>query len=313
MKRGFWHILIVAFCCSFFAGGISYATDEEGCLICHRYPGLVKREKGEAEFKALHIDEKIYLASKHGKFSCRKCHTKIYSIPHTGQTGVDCTTECHRSEKDQKLIKDFKLADFHKNEQSYIVTMNDNDSCRVCHPIYPHEQDKIVRAVLNMHTGFMACEVCHIKKLQYSNITYGWKDTMDVKFHGNPFGSCYNPKTGETQPSGDIISRIVPFTTDKNGKKLLMNTWDTEEAKKFNAARIAAPEEKSAALARFHRDIDKKEVSVACEECHSSSSILDFRELGFDEGKAETLITIDIKGLITKYKTFYMPKLFGVD
>jgi hypothetical protein len=311
MKKFFWHILIIIFCCSFFPGGISFATDEEGCLICHRYPGLVKREKGEVGFKALHIDEKAYLASKHGKVSCRKCHTKIYSIPHTGQTGVDCTTECHKSEKDRKLVKDFKLSDFHKYEQSYIVRMNDNDSCRACHPLYPHEQDKIVRAVLNMHTGFMACEVCHIKKLQYRNITYGWKDTTDVKFHGSSFGSYYNPKTGKAQKSGDIISRIVPFSTDKNGKTLLMNTWDTEEAKKFNIAKITSPVERNAALAHFHKDIDKKEVSVACEGCHSSNSILDFQALGFDEGKAENLKTIDIKGLITKYKTFYMPKIFG--
>jgi hypothetical protein len=313
MKKFFGHILIILFSCSFFDGTVSFATDEEGCLICHRYPGLVTQEKGGVAFKALHIDEKIYLASKHGKFSCRKCHTKIYSIPHTGQTEVDCTTECHRSKKDEKLIKAFNLADFHKSEQSYIVELKDNDSCRVCHPQYPHGQDKVVRALLNMHTGFMACEVCHIKKSQYNNITYGWKDTTDVKFSGSPFGSYYNPKTGKAQSSGDVISRIVPFTTDKNGERLLMNTWDTEEAKKFSADKTFTPEEKKAALARFHADIDKKEVSVACESCHSANSILNFHELGFDEEKAENLITMDIKGLITKYKTFYMPKLFGGD
>ncbi|KKL21084.1 hypothetical protein LCGC14_2449020, partial [marine sediment metagenome] len=29
-------------------------------------------------------------------------------------------------------------------------------------------------------------------------------------------------------------------------------------------------------------DIVKKEISVACDECHSTNSILDFNKLGFD-------------------------------
>jgi hypothetical protein len=310
MRRFFRHILVILLYLCLFTGGISFATDEDGCLICHRYPGLVKRESNEKTFKALDIDEKIFYTSKHGNLSCRKCHTKIYSIPHTGQLEVDCTTECHKTAKDRKLINDVKLSDFHKNEQSYIQSMNDIDSCRVCHPLYPHEQDKIVRALLNMHTGFMACEVCHMKKSS-NNITYGWKDAKDVKFHGKPFGSYYNPQTGKTQQADDVISRIVPYATEGNGKSLLMNTWDTDGAKKYIAAKVTKPEDQKEAFAYYHRDIEKKEVSVACEECHSSNGILSFQTLGFDNEKAESLMNIDIKGLLSKYKTFYMPRLFG--
>jgi hypothetical protein len=71
------------------------------------------------------------------------------------------------------------------------------------------------------------------------------------------------------------------------------------------------PDEREKELAYFHKDIEKKEISVACNECHSVNGILDFNKLGFDEKKTKDLIYLNIKGLVTKYKTFYFPNLFG--
>ncbi len=59
----------------------------------------------------------------------------------------------------------------------------------------------------------------------------------------------------------------------------------------------------------FHKDIAKKGISVACEECHSDNSILDFKKLGFNEFKTRELININLKGLVSKYKTFYLPQM----
>jgi DNA-directed RNA polymerase alpha subunit len=103
----------------------------------------------------------------------------------------------------------------------------------------------------------------------------------------------------------------VPYTAEEYEKKFLMDTWNTGAAEKFMDDKGAKQEEQKETLAYFHRDIEKKEVSVACEECHSSNGILNFQELGFDKEKDEILRSIDIKGLVTKYKTFYMPSLFG--
>jgi len=38
----------------------SFGLDEDGCLTCHQYPGLVRLEKADG-IKVLHIDEKKYL------------------------------------------------------------------------------------------------------------------------------------------------------------------------------------------------------------------------------------------------------------
>ena len=63
-----------------------YAIDEEGCLTCHQYPGLVRLEKS-GEFSVLHIDEARYMRSPHGKLACRKCHVTVVDIASTLRKG----------------------------------------------------------------------------------------------------------------------------------------------------------------------------------------------------------------------------------
>ena len=36
--------------------------------------------------------------------------------------------------------------------------------CLTCHGTFPHSKEKKVRSLLNFHTGFMACAVCHVRK-----------------------------------------------------------------------------------------------------------------------------------------------------
>ncbi len=287
----------------------SFALDEGGCLTCHQYPGLVRLEKAKW-FKVLHIDEEKYFSSPHGKLRCKQCHTTIKKVPHTDETSTDCTTECHQ--KDAEKIANYPLETIHKSEHSYIVSLKDNSSCRVCHPIYPHSDNKLVRAFLNMHTGFMFCEVCHIKRGKVNHLVYDWEDTENADFSGEPFGTYYNPQTNKAHRAEHFISRIAAFSMDKDKKLGLMNIQDVGQANEFILTeKTLKTEAKKKKLTYFHRDIERKEISVACNECHSAKSILDFEKLGFDKKKTKDLIYLNIKGLVTKYKTFYFPDLFG--
>ena len=91
-----------------------------------------------------------------------------------------------------------------------------------------------------------------------------------------------------------------------------MDSDDVREAKRYlKKEKTLKLHEREAELEHFHRDVAKKDVSVACEECHSAESILDFRRLGFDEKKAKDLVNLNVKGLVSKYETFYFPNLFG--
>ena len=149
---------------------ISFAVDKEGCLTCHRYPGLVKLEES-GDFRMLHIDEEKHLASKHGKVNCKECHAEVVEIPHTGKTKVECTNACHFEDKDKIATDPASLSVYHKDEIFAITKLEDKSSCRVCHPLYPHSNNNKVRALVNMHTGFMLCEVCHLKKENLKNFS----------------------------------------------------------------------------------------------------------------------------------------------
>lgn len=287
-----------------------FAIDDDGCLTCHKYPGLVRFDKPEGS-KVLHIDEQKYLGSPHGKLACTTCHTGIVKVPHTGETKVECTTKCHLSEKEKRSIQNYPLATHHDREQAFITNLQDESSCRVCHSLYPHSKDRLVRGFLNMHTGFMFCEACHIKRDSFPHLSYQWKDSENAEFSGEPYGTYYNPRTKRTRKPANFISRIAVFMKKKGHQQLVMNTQDNKGAHEFLSDKQSlTPDEKKKRLRYFHRDVARKKISVACDECHSSNSILDFQKLGFDEKRTKNLIHLNIKGLVTKYKTFYFPDLF---
>jgi hypothetical protein len=312
----------------------SFASDRLGCLTCHRYPGLVRLEK-TGKFKVLHIDEVKHLKSPHREVDCQQCHTPIIKMPHTGDTGVECTTSCHLEDKEKIDAMKPSLINFHKDERFSIIRLDDKSACRVCHPLYPHSNNHKVRALLNMHNGYLVCEVCHIKKENFTALTYGWKEPEHVEFTGEPYGMLgKNEKEMPRKPESVIsrmlkifsspdstdkaaikttysISRIAAYAVKNNKKRLLMNRRDNREAEKYKSTeKSLSPGEKENKLAFFHREIARKEVSVACNECHSENGILDFKALGFDEKRTMDLVYMNIKSLVTKYDEFYFPKLF---
>lgn len=304
-------MLLTLACSLLFGVSNSAAMDEGGCLTCHRYPGLVRLDKTNG-IKALHIDEAKYFSSPHGKLRCVECHVTVDKVPHTGETKVDCTSRCHRGDDQKKLPADVPLAGFHKKEQAFISDLPDGSSCRVCHPLYPHSNNNLVRGFLNLHAGFMYCEVCHIKRDKFEGLVYAWESAENATFVGTPFGTYYNPQTRQARKSEHFISRISAFTAAEGKMRSLINTRDTARAAAFAGDRDRLePDRKDREMKMFHADIERKEISVACNECHSEDAILDFRKLGFDEKKTKDLIYLNIKGLVTKYKTFFFPHLFG--
>ena len=305
-----WIVLTTLVCTWLALAGNSAAMDPEGCLTCHQYPGLATVKEAH-KINILHIDESRYAASSHGKLACRKCHTTIEKIPHTGQLQVDCTTECHLSDKDKRLVAKQPLSRFHHKEQSAIIALQDPSSCRVCHELYPHTENNMVRALLNLHTGFMVCEVCHLNKANFAGSYFDWSGAEIAEYSGEPYGTFYNPNLKKAHKSSHFISRISVFLSAGGKKQSVVNTADSEKAREYvrTANRLTAAQKKKE-LDFFHRDINRKQISVACDECHSSHSILNFKALGFDAGQANILETLNIKGLVTKYKTFYFPGMF---
>jgi len=286
------------------------ARATESCLICHQYPGLVTTHR-EGDFLILHIDEQRYAKTPHGNTACEQCHPTVFRIPHTGETQITCNQECHQGEVEMNKVAATPREDFHRGEQSAIIRLDDESSCRVCHPLYPHSENNMVRAFLNLHTGFMFCEVCHLNKQNFSNTFYDWNGREVADYIGEPYGTFYNPRLEKTQESEHFLSRICVYQKTADGQRSLINTWDTERAREFGAQKARlTPAQAAEQLEFFHRDVNRKEISVACDECHSQHSILDFEQLGFSETEINNLIHLNLKGLVTKYKIFYIPHLF---
>jgi hypothetical protein len=256
--------LIILFC-SFLAHAptASFAMDESGCLTCHQYPGLVRLEKGVVQ--ALHIDEQAFLSSPHGKLNCKQCHADIVKVPHTGQNAVRCiTAACHASDKERAVIENYPLQTLHEKEHSFIVKLQDQSSCRACHALYPHSKSNLVRALLNMHTGFITCEVCHLKRDAFAHVAYLWNEPEHVEFTGLPYGSRYDPDSGIVRATGNLISRLVVFIWEKGRKTLLIHKQDTAEANRFLLeGKELKDRDKETRLSFFHRNISRKEISLA--------------------------------------------------
>ena len=143
-------------------------------------------------------------------------------------------------------------------------------------------------------------------------MNYRWQDSENAHFSGEPFGTFFNPTSRKTKKPMNFISRIAIYTSKKGHWRSLVNTWDTDDALAFERKRLAMTDEETTRRLRFfHRDIEKKEISVACDQCHSTHSILDYAELGFDSKKQSQLENLNLKGLVTKYKIFYLPQLFN--
>ena len=84
---------------------------------------------------------------------------------------------------------------------------------------------------------------------------------------------------------------------------------DSEEAMDYVRVRDKLkPEQRDAVKRKFHENV--KPEGNMCPKCHHVDSILDFRKLQFAENRIKDLQQLNIRGLITKYETFYIPNLF---
>lgn len=181
--------------------------------------------------------------------------------------------------------------------------------CYICHSDYPHNKNKKVRSLLNMHTQFFVCETCHIKEEKESNIVYKWYNPLEKNPKGPFFGTSYDAHTGNLAPVDDLISRIAPYFQHADTLDAAILHQDAPLAKDYMKVRDQlTPEQRDSVKNKFHVNIKPK--GHECQRCHAKDGILDFNKLGFSEKRTKDLQLLNIKGMITKYEDFYLPNLF---
>lgn len=183
--------------------------------------------------------------------------------------------------------------------------------CFICHSELPHSKNKRIRSLMNLHTQFFVCETCHIKEKPGATIVYQWYNPLDANPQGPFYGTRYDPTTGSLSPGADQISRIAPYFKSEKDNRLrsAIQVQDAPLAQDYMKVRDKlSPEQREGIKNKFHEQI--KPIGHECRKCHIEKSILDFKQLGFSEIRAENLIEMAVVGMIEKYERFYLPELF---
>jgi len=284
---------------------LAEAEHESGCITCHQYAGLAVVEP-DGRKRVLDIDEDARNSAPHARVRCVECHSKIDRTPHDGIDVIECTGACH--EKDRAKIEAIDLANagIHDGEQTAIATIDHRSACVSCHSIYPHKKDRHIRAIFNLHSAHLYCEVCHLEPERASALSYGWSAGDPVTFTGKPYGKILGKVDG-----GWLLARIGLFEVAGDKRTLVQHSEDLAAVGAYMMSQETMTNaEKIAEMDFFHRGIVRKKITVACSECHKENGRLDFRALGYTEHRAEELESLNMRGWATRYDTFYFPKLF---
>jgi hypothetical protein len=195
MMRIFSLIIVMVFSI-FFGFATSHAaqatvTDDENCMMCHKYPGLT-RVNDEGYLRMFYVDSSRYDHSVHTKVKCSGCHTDVTEIPHKEAKKVDCATECHikqsGSEKPfshKKILEDLKTS-IHNPENEFVRAKIEEDfpSCTDCHsnPVYRFMEGDVesIGDARHKERVLQKCNVCHETGVDYkyffNHVTHRIKD-----------------------------------------------------------------------------------------------------------------------------------------
>lgn len=217
----------------------------------------------------------------------------------------------HKEEEHQNIFKEIlhqkdpvTREHFHMVDEYITETEHNPPLCLTCHGTYPHSKEKKVRAILNLHTGFIACAVCHARKEQGNkSIDFMWVDhetrEMTTKVKGG---------------YGKYPSKIFPIQILAGGQKKIFRPVDDKMAQQYLLHKDQyTPDQVAQVKIKLHEGISSK--PVFCSDCHQKDGYLDFAKLGFSTQRINHLNSTEVVGMIEKYKTFYLPSAidFGVE
>ncbi len=178
--------------------------------------------------------------------------------------------------------------------------------CTVCHGVYAHGKDQKLRALLNLHDGFMDCTVCHVRKGD-SGLAGGSEKNQISEFLwvDRDTGEFKNKVEGEY---GKYPAKIFPvMDTEGRGRQVPKPITEAAVRQFLTIKSGLTPEELEAARKKLHQGISEK--AVSCAECHTKNGYLDFLKLGFPQRRVDDLVSSEFVGMVDKYKTFYLPSV----
>lgn len=187
---------------------------------------------------------------------------------------------------------------FHMIDEYISKPDPDPPVCSTCHGTYPHSKEAKVRSILNSHTGFIDCSVCHSRKDSA-------KTKMDFAWVNRENGVIAMDVEGAY---GKYPAKIVMVKIKDGGERQIFEPVDKDSAKEFLKIKdLYNPDQIAEAKVKLHGNITPK--PVFCSDCHQKEGYLNFLKLGFPKARIVHLNSTEVVGLVEKYKTFYLPSV----
>jgi hypothetical protein len=176
--------------------------------------------------------------------------------------------------------------------------------CLSCHGTFPHSKEKKDRSLLNFHTGFMACAVCHYRRDPADKtFSFVWVDRVT--------GIISRKAEGEY---GKYPAKIFPVKSTVENAEMVIHPVSEKAAREYLELKHRfTPDQMAEAKIKLHEQISQKPVS--CVDCHKKDGYLNFAKLGFPKNRVNHLVSTEVASMIEKYETFYLPQVidFGKD
>ncbi len=216
--------------------------------------------------------------------------------------------------KDIAEKKQMEQARHFHNSATAMALEGDKSVCYFCHGDFPHTEKRMVRTLLNMHTQFIGCMTCHVdpKKIDEDALDLRWLNYSGIEVSGPHFGIEYDGESGFLVSTDDLYSKIVPYM-QKGDLEVLLEIRETDPVA-IDFVQVQEQlkgQDRDLVKKSFHRNVSQK--GRFCTKCHTEEdkSYIPFRQLGFSDRRISELTSLNIIGLVQKYKRFYMPELMS--
>ncbi len=200
-----------------------------------------------------------------------------------------------------RFVQEKKVQDhYHRIELD--ITPDATSHCIKCHGDLPHGKSEHIRAFLNMHNLYFACQTCHVRPREKGEtLQYYWCDRKTGAV-------VANPDIGDN-PIDALGIRLTPCVScggapDRdavNREKADINTL----MRMIQKADVPSSEKKEL-VQQIHQNVSDKPVS--CNECHTKETpFLPLGAAGYPERRIAQVASDQITKMINEYKEFYTP------
>lgn len=198
---------------------------------------------------------------------------------------------------------------YHGLDESIQAGAQSTSWCEQCHEDLPHGKSEQTRGLLNAHSFFVACEVCHIAPGGGDRFEYRWlrrgsdAPLLALEGHAGDYGGTIVPFRVEGGTARRLDATPVGAAERIQAYKGLLEQRRRESGETTPALK----EQMKSANTEIHKALSEK--PVFCDQCHRDNGLIDFAKLMYPPIRARQLTFGEGAAVVMQYKQFYLPKL----